>query len=249
MEMSLVGTSLFILSRRLDPNSGNQSRGLDPSGVCTCSSPWGCKTHGGPRPKVWSPHPCSPLRWSWGVSGPLEKPSDESGGLSTRGGSEGQVEHPDGDGCGMQWSVVLWWSLVSVHGRTPGGVLMVVQEVSWGVGSGVRSRTRSWSVWSDWWQFQIELGDRSIAVWWTTGVGSCFPIDLWPVPRGPLDENWSLDGSYGVSDSGASLRILTHSLPLVVNEPLFDRFFFGDLFCLTWGNSLVSQYLWGLIEI
>ena len=64
-----------------------------------------------------------------------------------------------------------------------------------------------------------------------------------------MDENWSLDGSVGVSDSKASLRILTDSLPLVLNEPLSDRFFFGDLIWLIWGNSLVSLVLWGLIEI
>ena len=48
MEMSLVGTSLFILFRTPDLNSGNQEQGRDPDGVCTCSSPSGCKTHGGP---------------------------------------------------------------------------------------------------------------------------------------------------------------------------------------------------------
>ena len=64
-----------------------------------------------------------------------------------------------------------------------------------------------------------------------------------------MDENWSSDGSVGVSDSGASLRVLTDSLPLVVNEPLFDRFFSGDLSWLIWGNSLISLVLWGLMEI
>ena len=34
--------------------------------------------------------------------GPLEKPSGESGGPDTRVGSEGQVEHPYGGGCGIQ---------------------------------------------------------------------------------------------------------------------------------------------------
>ena len=106
--------------------------------------------------------------------------------------------------------------------------LKVVQEVSWEVGSTARSRTRSWSVWSDWLRFQIESGDHSIAMWWTTGVKSCSPIDLWLVPGEPLDETWSFDGSFGVSDSEASLMILTDSLPLVVNEPLCDRFFSCD---------------------
>ena len=64
-----------------------------------------------------------------------------------------------------------------------------------------------------------------------------------------MDEIWSFDGSFGVSDSVASLRILTDSLPLVVNEPLFDRFFSGDLFWLIWGNSLVSLISGGLVEI
>ena len=64
-----------------------------------------------------------------------------------------------------------------------------------------------------------------------------------------MDAIWSFDGSFGVSDSVASLRILTDSLPLVVNEPLFDRFFSGDLFLLIWGNSLVSLVLWGFMEI
>ena len=107
MEMPLVATSLFILFRTLDLNSGNQERGLDPGGVCRSSSPSGCRTHGGPSSMVWSPHPCSPLKWSGGVSGPLERPSGELGGLNTRDGSEGQVEHPDEYGCEMQWSVVL----------------------------------------------------------------------------------------------------------------------------------------------
>ena len=52
MEMSLVGTSLFILSRTPDLNSGNQERGLDPGGVCRSSSPSGCRTHGGPSSMV-----------------------------------------------------------------------------------------------------------------------------------------------------------------------------------------------------
>ena len=64
-----------------------------------------------------------------------------------------------------------------------------------------------------------------------------------------MDETWSFDGSVGVSDSGASLRILTDSLPLVVNEPLFDRFVSGDLIWLIWGNSRVSLVLRGLMEI
>ena len=52
MEMSLVGTSLFILFRTPDLNSGNPTRGLDPGGVCTCSSPSGCRTHGDPSSRV-----------------------------------------------------------------------------------------------------------------------------------------------------------------------------------------------------
>ena len=64
-----------------------------------------------------------------------------------------------------------------------------------------------------------------------------------------MDAIWSFDGSFGVSDSVASLRILTDSLPLVVNEPLFDRFFSGDLLLLIWGNSLVLLVLRGHMEI
>ena len=52
IEMSLVGTSLFILSRRPDLNSDNQVQDQDPVGVDRSSSPSGCRTHGGPRPKV-----------------------------------------------------------------------------------------------------------------------------------------------------------------------------------------------------
>ena len=52
IEMSLVGTSLFILSRTPDLNSGNQERGLDPGGVCMSSSPSGCRTHDGPIARV-----------------------------------------------------------------------------------------------------------------------------------------------------------------------------------------------------
>ena len=63
-----------------------------------------------------------------------------------------------------------------------------------------------------------------------------------------MDSIWSFDGSFGVSDSVASLRILTDSLPLVVNEPLFDRFFSGDLIWLIWCNSLVSLVLWRFKE-
>ena len=107
MEMSLMGTSLFILFRTPYLNSHSPKPDQDLGGVCRSSNPSGCRTHGGPSSMVWSPHPCSPLRWSWGVSGPLERPSGESSDLSTRGSSESQVEHPDGDGCGTQWSVVL----------------------------------------------------------------------------------------------------------------------------------------------
>ena len=45
----------------------------------------------------------SPLRWSSGVSGRVERPSGESGGdRGTRDGSEGQVEHPGEGGYGTQ---------------------------------------------------------------------------------------------------------------------------------------------------
>ena len=64
-----------------------------------------------------------------------------------------------------------------------------------------------------------------------------------------MDETCSSDGPFGVCGSEVTLRVLTDSLPLVVNEPLFDRFFSGDLFWLIGGNSLVSMVLWGLMEI
>ena len=48
MEMSLVGTSLFILSRTPDLSSDNPIPDQDPDGVCRSSSPSGCRTHGGP---------------------------------------------------------------------------------------------------------------------------------------------------------------------------------------------------------
>ena len=60
----------------------------------------------------------------------MERPSGESDGPGTRGGSENQVEHPDGDGYGTRESDDPHRSEVSVHGKTPGGVLRVVQEVS-----------------------------------------------------------------------------------------------------------------------
>jgi len=47
-----VGTSLFILFRRSNLNSGNQESGQDPDVVCRSSSPSGYRTHGGPRPMV-----------------------------------------------------------------------------------------------------------------------------------------------------------------------------------------------------
>ena len=46
MEISLVGTSLFILFRRLDLNSRNPKPDQDPGGVCRSSNPSGCRTHG-----------------------------------------------------------------------------------------------------------------------------------------------------------------------------------------------------------
>ncbi len=52
MEMSLVGTSLFILSRRLDLNSRNPKPDQGPDDVYRSSSPSGCRTHGGPRSMV-----------------------------------------------------------------------------------------------------------------------------------------------------------------------------------------------------
>ena len=45
----------------------------------------------------------------------MERPSGESGGPGTRGGSEGQVEHPDGDGYGTRGPDDPHGSLVSVH--------------------------------------------------------------------------------------------------------------------------------------
>ena len=64
-----------------------------------------------------------------------------------------------------------------------------------------------------------------------------------------MDAIWSFGGSFEVSGSGVSLRILTDSLPLVVNEPLFDRFFSGDLSWMIWIESLISLVLWGITEI
>ena len=52
MEMSLVGTPLFILSRTPDLNSHSPKPSQGPGGVCTRSSPSGCRTHGDPRPMV-----------------------------------------------------------------------------------------------------------------------------------------------------------------------------------------------------
>ena len=60
----------------------------------------------------------------------MERPSGGSGDRGTRGGSEGQVEHPNEDGCGTQGSDDRCGSQDLVHERTPDGVLMVVQEVS-----------------------------------------------------------------------------------------------------------------------
>ena len=45
-------SSLFILSRTPDLNSGNPKPDQDPVGVDRSSSPSGCRTHGGPRPMV-----------------------------------------------------------------------------------------------------------------------------------------------------------------------------------------------------
>ena len=52
MEMSLVGTSLFILSRTPDLNSDNPKLDQDPDYVCRSSSPSDCRTHGGPSSMV-----------------------------------------------------------------------------------------------------------------------------------------------------------------------------------------------------
>jgi len=47
-----VGTSLFILFRTPDLNSGSPKPDQDPGGICRSSSPSGYRTHGGPRPRV-----------------------------------------------------------------------------------------------------------------------------------------------------------------------------------------------------
>ena len=47
-----MGTSLFILSRRLDLNSRSPKTDQDPGGVCRSSSPSGCRTHGVPSSMV-----------------------------------------------------------------------------------------------------------------------------------------------------------------------------------------------------
>jgi len=47
-----VRTSLFILSRRPDLNSGSPKPDQDPDGVCMSSNPSGCRTHDDPRPRV-----------------------------------------------------------------------------------------------------------------------------------------------------------------------------------------------------
>jgi len=52
MEISLAGASLFILFRTPNLNSGNPKRDRHPGGVCRSSSPSGCRTHGGPIPRV-----------------------------------------------------------------------------------------------------------------------------------------------------------------------------------------------------
>ena len=52
MEMSLAGTSLFILSRTPDLNSRNPEPDQDPDGFCRSSSPSGCRMHGGPSSMV-----------------------------------------------------------------------------------------------------------------------------------------------------------------------------------------------------
>ena len=52
MEMSLVGTSLFILSRTPDLNFRNPKPDQDLGDVCRSSNPSGCRTHGGPNSMV-----------------------------------------------------------------------------------------------------------------------------------------------------------------------------------------------------
>ena len=52
IEVSGVEIPLFILVRTSDLSSDNPESDLDPVVVGTCSSPSGCRTHGGPRPKV-----------------------------------------------------------------------------------------------------------------------------------------------------------------------------------------------------
>ncbi len=52
MEMSLVGTSLFILTRRPNLNSHNPKPDQDPDGVYRSSSPSGYRTHGDPSSMV-----------------------------------------------------------------------------------------------------------------------------------------------------------------------------------------------------
>ena len=52
IEMSLVGTSLFILSRTSDLNSRSPIPNQDPDDVDKSSNPSGCRTHGGPSSMV-----------------------------------------------------------------------------------------------------------------------------------------------------------------------------------------------------
>lgn len=49
IEISVVVTSLFILSRRPDLNSDSPKPDRGPVDVDRSSSPSGCKTHDGPR--------------------------------------------------------------------------------------------------------------------------------------------------------------------------------------------------------
>jgi len=102
------------------------------------------------------------------------------------------------------------------------------------------SRTHSWSVWSDWLRFQIESGGRSIAMWWTTGVGNCSPSEVWSVLSELFQRNRSSDGSWSIYGSDLFLIGLEDSLTSVVNEPPFVRFWSGiDFWLISW-ESLVS---------
>ena len=52
IEISVVGTSLFILFRTSNLNSGSPRQDRGPVGICRSSSPSGCRTHGGPSSMI-----------------------------------------------------------------------------------------------------------------------------------------------------------------------------------------------------